>query len=138
MPTWRLEKSFTFEAAHKLPHHDGKCARLHGHSWRGTVALVTKESAELQSEGPKQGMIVDYGDMKGIIKPIVDKYLDHHYLNDTLEIESPTSEEVARWLWNILRSNPVLVAFDIVVIIEETCTSKCSYTERLHRRNLSL
>lgn len=52
-PVWTLRKDFTFEAAHLLPHHDGKCARLHGHSWRMTVEI---QSDRLETEGPKDGV----------------------------------------------------------------------------------
>jgi 6-pyruvoyltetrahydropterin/6-carboxytetrahydropterin synthase len=37
---WLLAKEFRFEAAHQLPYHDGKCARLHGHSWHGVVYVA--------------------------------------------------------------------------------------------------
>ncbi|NES98612.1 MAG: 6-carboxytetrahydropterin synthase QueD, partial [Desertifilum sp. SIO1I2] len=39
MDEWIIYKEFRFEAAHHLPHHDGKCRRLHGHSWVGRVQV---------------------------------------------------------------------------------------------------
>lgn len=120
---WKLEKKFTFEAAHILPHHDGKCGRLHGHSWGGSV-LVTSD--KLQAFGPKQGMVIDYGEIKAVLSPIIEMYLDHHFLNDSLGLENPTSEEIARWLFK--RLQPMLPGLS-AVIIEETCTSACIYSE---------
>jgi len=121
---YTLRKKFKFEAAHKLPNHDGKCRQLHGHSWVGWVEVC---GWELKDEGPKQGMICDYGDIKKLLKPIVEDYLDHHYLNDTLPMNSPTSEEVARWVFRQLRGKIVGL---VAVEIEETCTSSCRYEEK--------
>lgn len=118
---WKLEKEFSFEAAHQLPHHDGKCKRLHGHSFKGRLIC---EGPELQPKGPQQGMLLDYAEMKRVIKPLLETYLDHHHLNETLKIESPTAEEIARWIFQRVKPTlPQLTA----VIIDETCTSRCEY-----------
>lgn len=119
---WTLEKDFTFEASHRLPGHDGKCVRLHGHSWKGTVIV---RGGTLHEEGPKKGMLVDYGDIKAAINPIVEGYLDHWHLNDTVSV-NPTSENIARWVYKQLVGRlPGLAA----VRIEETCTSRATYSE---------
>jgi 6-pyruvoyltetrahydropterin/6-carboxytetrahydropterin synthase len=121
--SWILEKEFHFEASHILPHHDGKCARLHGHSWKGR--LICKGD-QLHESGSKSGMLVDFADMKSAIKPLLDEYLDHYHLNDSLKLESPTSELVAQWIFRKVKTKlPELSA----VIIEETCTSLCRYEE---------
>ena len=78
MEQWQLYKEFRFEAAHRLPHHDGKCARLHGHSW---VCRIYIQGDRLIESGPKQGMLMDFGDVKTYMKPLLDQYLDHYYLN---------------------------------------------------------
>lgn len=118
---YRLEKSFTFEASHRLPLHDGKCRRLHGHSWRGVAVC---EGEALHVHGPKTGMLIDYGDVKAAVAKLLENFLDHHHLNDTTGLENPTSEHLARWVYDALvGSLPYLVA----VRIEETCTSSCEY-----------
>lgn len=120
---WTLEKEFRFEASHVLPYHGGKCARLHGHSWRGRLVC---QGAELHDSGPRTGMFLDYGELSAAIKPLLDQFLDHYHLNDSLSLESPTSEEVARWIFKRIKPQlPQLVA----VILDETCTSRCTYTE---------
>ena len=121
MPVWFLEKEFRFEAAHMLPHHDGKCRRLHGHSWRMTVRI---DGTSLEDGGAKVGMLFDYGDISSIVNPIVRDYLDHYYLNETLDLENPTSEEIARWAFEKL--NPILPNLHSITI-EETCTARCTY-----------
>lgn len=121
LEAWELRKKFRFEAAHFLPHHDGKCKRLHGHSWQGEVVIIGNY---LQQEGAKQGMVMDYSDLSRPVKAMVEGYLDHYLLNETLELENPTSEEVARWIYHrLIPDLPELQS----VVIEETCTSRCVY-----------
>ncbi len=121
-PEFTLTKQFRFEAAHQLPAHDGKCKRLHGHSWVGRVIV---RGTQLHAAGPKAGMLMDFADIKKVVNPIVENLLDHHYLNETLGIENPTSEEVARCVFDLLSGElPGLVAVEI----DETCTSSCRYS----------
>lgn len=119
---WILGKEFRFEAAHRLPHHDGKCARLHGHSWKGVIYV---KGTVLATHGPKSGMVMDYADIKQALKPLLDNFLDHHYLNETTDLENPTSEALAEWIFNQLEQNGLPV---FAVRIDETCTSTCYYS----------
>jgi 6-pyruvoyltetrahydropterin/6-carboxytetrahydropterin synthase len=118
---WTLRKTFRFEAAHRLPQHDGKCARLHGHSW---VADIEVRGDRLHAGGSQAGMVLDYGDLSAIARPLIDGYLDHYDLNVTTGLTNPTSEELARWIYDrLLPYLPLLSA----VTIHETCTSECRY-----------
>lgn len=116
-----LTKRFRFEASHRLPAHDGKCARLHGHSWAGEVII---KGDVLLDDGPKSGMVADYADIKRALEPVVDENLDHWHLNDSTGLENPTSEELARWIYEKLQPS---IAGLVAVVIEETCTSRCEY-----------
>ena len=122
MEEWIIYKEFRFEAAHKLPNYDGKCSRLHGHSWVGRVYV---KGNKLIDHGPKQGMIIDYGDISQYIQPLLDDFLDHYYLNETTGLENPTSENISRWIFEKLEKVglPGLYAVEI----RETCTSGCTY-----------
>ncbi len=120
-----LRKKFKFEASHQLPNHDGKCQRLHGHSWVGWIEV---QGPSTMVYGPKAGMLMDYGDLAKILDPIVEGYLDHLHLNESTSLKNPTSEELAKWLYQMLSPKfpewgPQLVA----VVIEETCTSYAEY-----------
>jgi len=119
---WLIYKEFRFEAAHKLPHHDGKCRRLHGHSWVGRVYV---KGNRLIEEGAKQGMIMDYGDIKKYLEPLLDKFLDHHYLNETTCLENPTSEALAKWIYEKLEKEGLVGLYSVE--IRETCTSGARY-----------
>ena len=66
---------------------------------------------------------MDFSDIKAAFKPIYAQ-LDHYYLNDVPGLENPTSENLARWIWQKLR--PALPAL-AAVEIRETCTSGCIY-----------
>lgn len=119
--TWKVEKEFRFEASHQLPHHQGKCRRLHGHSWKGRLIC---EGANLKESGSDRGMVVDFYEMKQAIEPLLDKFLDHWHLNESLQMENPTTEMVARWIFDQVK--PRLPSLKSVVL-EETCTSRCEY-----------
>ncbi|WUH98836.1 6-carboxytetrahydropterin synthase QueD [Spirillospora sp. NBC_00431] len=110
-------REFTFEAAHRLPNvPDGhKCARLHGHSYRVKVYV----SGEVD---PLMGWLMDFAEIKAAVKPVIDR-LDHYYLNEVPGLENPTSEQLAKWIWDQLTARLPLSA----VIVRETCTSGCVY-----------
>ncbi len=91
-----IKKSFTFEAAHQLPHHPGKCARLHGHSYRLEVAL----EGPLQAAGPAAGMVEDFDLVSRVVKAAVLGQLDHRSLNEL--IDNPTAELIVAWIWSRL------------------------------------
>ena len=115
-----LRKTFQFEAAHLLPHlpKTHKCRRLHGHSFRVEVHV----SGEV---GEQTGWIMDFGDIKSAFKPLHNQ-LDHYYLNEIDGLENPTSENLARWIWDRLKpSLPELSR----VVVRETCTSGCVYID---------
>ena len=111
-------KEFTFEAAHRLPNtpEGHKCSRLHGHSYRVAIHV----------EGPVDdhaGWIIDFADISCAFKPLLLR-LDHYYLNEIEDLENPTSENLARWIWDRLEDRlPGLSQ----VVVRETCTSGCVY-----------
>ena len=92
----QIRKSFTFEAAHVLPHHPGKCARLHGHSYRLDVALEGRS----RQAGPAAGMVEDFEVVSRVVKAAVISQLDHRSLNEL--IENPTAENIVVWIWRRL------------------------------------
>lgn len=114
-----LFREFTFEAAHRLPQvpEGHKCARLHGHSFQ--VTLFVEGPVD-----PQTGWVMDFAEIKKAYNTIHDQ-LDHHYLNEIPGLENPTSEVLARWIWNKLK--PVLPLLS-KVMIRETCTSGCVYS----------
>lgn len=96
----RICKRFTFEAAHHLPLHDGKCKRVHGHSYIVEVFVV----GELHTTGPKSGMVMDYGDLSQLWKLEFESVLDHRDLNNVLDTDHTTAECIAMWLFTRFRT----------------------------------
>ncbi len=84
-------KEFTFDAAHHLPYHAGKCKGLHGHTYRMQIGV--KGAAN-----PHTGMVVDFSEVKELVNQRIINKLDHSYLNDQLPYESPTAENMVVWI----------------------------------------
>lgn len=90
-------KRFTFDAAHCLTvlGEGHKCSRIHGHTFH----------LEVRCEGPvaeASGMVIAYEHIKAAVTPVLET-LDHHYLNDLPGLEIPTTENLAIYLWNLLK-----------------------------------
>lgn len=113
-----LVKEYRFEAAHRLPNVPAghKCARLHGHSF----------CFEVQVRGPvdaRTGWFIDYGVLDEVVRPLVQR-LDHTNLNEIEGLANPTSEVLARWLFDRIRTEvPALVA----ITLYETADARCIY-----------
>lgn len=121
----RIGKLFTFEAAHHLPHHDGKCRFPHGHSYRLEVVLEGKRHVE----GPKRGMVVDFSDVKEVWKSELEPFLDHRNLNVSLEAflgeEPTTAENIAVWALSMFQTHG-LPAVAVTVWETATCWAEAS------------
>ena len=126
-----VEKELTFEAAHHLPNHKGKCKNIHGHTYQ---VIVEVEASNLNEEG----MVVDFGDIKSIIK----EKFDHKYLNDLDEFsdpdwehKTPTAENMAYLIWyyinrhliNVSKGNRYYKPNCVRVVVWETPTSKAEF-----------
>jgi 6-pyruvoyltetrahydropterin/6-carboxytetrahydropterin synthase len=71
----RVTKEFNFEMAHALWGYDGLCKNLHGHSYKLYVTVVGKPITDIKDK--KLGMVIDFGDLKRIVKPMIVDVLDH-------------------------------------------------------------
>lgn len=122
---YELTVEIPFSAAHCIPEHPGKCARLHGHSYR---ALITVAGEQLN----EQGMLVDFGDLKQVCGEAIEP-LDHTYLNEHLAFANtvPTAEAIARHIHDAVA--PALAARLegrarlAQVVVYESATSFATY-----------
>ncbi len=71
----RLTKEFTFEMAHVLSGYDGPCANIHGHSYKLAVTVIGSPVNDVAN--PKLGMVMDFSDLKRIVKSKVIERFDH-------------------------------------------------------------
>jgi len=95
-----ISVSLTFAAAHQLPDHEGKCARLHGH----TYGLEVTVEGTPQTSGPAAGMVMDFADLRARVSRLIVDRLDHQLLNELFE-QAPTTEAVAAWAFERLRED---------------------------------
>ena len=138
---FKVSKEFSFDMAHILDGHDGKCQNLHGHTYK----LQVEVSGDLVAEGAKKGMVVDFTDVKRIVKAAILDPMDHVFIYDTTsereckiaallnELNSKTfgipvrttAEEMARFMFNRLKDQLPISA----IRLWETPTSFCEYRE---------
>lgn len=116
-----IYKIFMVEAAHRLPNvpPGHKCERLHGHSF--TIAIHLNGHVDEAA-----GWVQDFADIKTVFQPLFDR-LDHNYLNEVEGLENPTSENLARWIWERVKTELPLLS---KVVVNETCTCGCVYEGR--------
>jgi 6-pyruvoyltetrahydropterin/6-carboxytetrahydropterin synthase len=120
---YKITIQTSFSAAHNLINYHGDCEILHGHNWKVEVAVVTNE---LDSAG----IGIDYKVLKHVTGLII-KELDHTYLNENsaLSNKSPSSEHIARFLYQQLSSrlNHGTIKTDSVTVWESDNASACYY-----------
>lgn len=95
-----ITKVFTFDAAHQLPWHQGKCKNLHGHTYRLEVSVA----------GPihEDGVVADFADVSAVVKRVVIEKFDHQYLNDFFD--NPTAELLALSFFKSLEAEGLSVS----------------------------
>ncbi|HLV69968.1 MAG TPA: 6-carboxytetrahydropterin synthase [Xanthomarina sp.] len=71
----RITKQFTFETGHALYGYDGKCKNVHGHSYKLSVTVIGHPISE--TNHVKYGMVIDFGDLKKIVKNEIVDVFDH-------------------------------------------------------------
>ena len=115
-----LTKQFRFEAAHQLPNHRGKCARLHGHSY--TLEVSLRGSVKAERGESDDGMVVDLDVIKEVVQAAVISRVDHFNLNEI--IDGPTTaERIAHWIWDRLEeADPAFAAMLYRIRLWETAT----------------
>jgi len=93
-----IGKRFTFESAHYLPNHEGKCKNPHGHSYQ--LFIEIKGAVNRNETNPEWGMVMDYTNFSNIVKEEILDLFDHCNLNDKLP--NPTCENLLRLFIGIL------------------------------------
>lgn len=91
---FEIRVSAEFEAAHRVAGYDGKCDRLHGHSWIVEASVTGKKLDNL-------GMLVDFKVVKGRLRDLLET-LDHQYLNELpafADGHNPTAEHIAQYVY---------------------------------------
>lgn len=142
MEVFRIAKEFSFDMAHMLDRHDGKCKNLHGHTYKLQVEVV----GDLHQAGEKSGMVMDYSDLKAIVKTHILDEMDHAFIYDTTseretkvakllqDLNSKTfgmpvrttAEQMAKFIFERLQAVGLPVS---LIRLWETPTSYCEYSQ---------
>lgn len=116
---FKVSKEFSFDMAHLLDGHDGKCQNLHGHTYKLQVEIT----GHLITHGAKKSMVMDFSDLKSIVKKSILDPMDHAFIYDQTskreskiailleELQSKTfgvnfrstAEEMARFIFHRLK-----------------------------------
>jgi 6-pyruvoyltetrahydropterin/6-carboxytetrahydropterin synthase len=115
-----IGKTYSFDAAHQLPNHDGKCARPHGHTYSVTVE-VRGEIVEAHG-APDEGMVLDYF-LLGEVWKKLEPDLDHRDLNESIgdECWPTTAENIAAYLFRRFAEELFLLAVGVEVVAVTVC-----------------
>ena len=136
-----LTAEASFDGAHFLSGYEGKCSNLHGHRWR---VILKIKSDELKPDGQQRGMVVDFGDVKAVLKEETD-FFDHTFIyeKDTLKPTTvaalndegflmrivdfrPTAENFSKYFYDRFTDK---YGFDVAeVTVYETPNNMASYS----------
>jgi len=95
----RVTKEFAFETAHALWNYDGPCRNVHGHSYKLFVTLSGEPVND--PENPKNGMVIDFGDLKKIVSKKVVGVFDHAVVISNM-VEKEKLDALNKMFGNVL------------------------------------
>ena len=139
---FKIAKEFSFDMAHLLDGHDGKCQNLHGHTYK----LQVEVAGDLFAEGAKAAMVMDFSDLKAVVKSCVLDKMDHAFIYDETsprerqiaellqKLDSKTfgvpfrttAERLAQFIFQQLKQQNLPISS---IRLWETPTSFCEYSE---------
>ena len=99
----RITEIFTFETAHVLYNYDGKCKNMHGHSYK--LFVTVKGTPINDINNVKNGMVVDFGDIKKIVKEEIVDVWDHAVLLNALTPHKELGEDLAQKGHKVIECN---------------------------------
>ena len=116
-----VHSEFIFDGARHLEHYDGKCANLHGHTWKVEIEIEVEKSIAMIAIAQNNGILWDFTN----IKPI-QELLDHKYLNDFLEF-NPTAENLSEFLIEEIKKTINIKEYTLKVKLYETSIGKTTF-----------
>jgi 6-pyruvoyltetrahydropterin/6-carboxytetrahydropterin synthase len=84
-----IGKRFTFDAAHRLGRHEGKCGRPHGHTYILEIDFTGPVKTENTSD---QGMVLDYYEITQMVNEKIMAKFDHQDLNQVMRPYFPHND----------------------------------------------
>ena len=127
MPTWILHTEFKFDAAHYIDGYDGKCGRMHGHTYKVHMKAKSHKlnpSAYLKTSD----MVCDFKELKWAAKDSERGGFDHGVLNELMK-ENTTAERIAEYIHQETQKR-IPSGIELEVTVWETDTSWVTYTNK--------
>jgi 6-pyruvoyltetrahydropterin/6-carboxytetrahydropterin synthase len=118
---YRLRVESEFDAAHKIEGYPGKCANLHGHTYRVEAFFLAEKLDSIS-------VSADLRALKEQLRKITEQF-DHTCLNDCQELGNPTTENLSRYIYEKIKTNSSAEATIEKVRVWETPKSWCEYFE---------
>lgn len=128
----RLTKEFTFEMAHVLSGYDGPCANIHGHSYKLAVTVIGSPIIDVAN--PKLGMVMDFSDLKRIVKSKIIERFDHILLLRNETDLSKLAESGQLTKTEMVDYQPTCENF--LLHIAQIISAELPYTLKLHHLKL--
>jgi 6-pyruvoyltetrahydropterin/6-carboxytetrahydropterin synthase len=127
MPTWTLNTEFTFDAAHSIEGYVGKCAKMHGHTYRVRI------SAKSHTLNPSKyldapDMVCDFNELKWAGKDSQKGGFDHGVLDELIPVNT-TAERIAEYIHKETKSR-IPGNIELTVTVWETENSWVEYTDK--------
>lgn len=101
-------KVIDFPAAHSNAHHGGACSRVHGHTWTLEIHCRRAENGGRVNFNPEStafGMVIDFTEIKLAYQQYVEPYVEHCFLNETIDLPEYTTELIVQWIWDQLKDH---------------------------------
>lgn len=127
MPTWVLHTEFKFDAAHYIDGYDGKCGRMHGHTYKVHIK-ATSHKLNPSKYLKTPDMVCDFNELKWAADDSEKGGMDHSVLNEIVPAAT-TAERIAEFIHNETKKR-IPADIDLRVTVWETETSWVEYTDK--------
>lgn len=115
--TVAVTKEVTFDCAHMLSGHAGKCANLHGHTYK--VQITVKAPVKEAYGESDSAMVMDFAELKSLIQEVIVNEFDHAVIFSSPELQNDAEKELYAWAqkWNMRH-----------FVMDDRTTSECMAT----------
>ncbi|MGB5236814.1 MAG: 6-carboxytetrahydropterin synthase [Flavobacteriaceae bacterium] len=134
MNTIRITKEFSFETGHALYGYDGKCKNVHGHSYKLAVTVIGKPIDE--AGAIKLGMVIDFGDLKKIVREEVVDPFDHATVFNKNTPHLELAMELETRGHKVILANYQPTSENMVIDFAEKISAKLPNSIKLHSLKL--
>mgnify|MGYP003146871963 FL=1 len=130
----RITKQFSFETGHALYGYDGKCRNVHGHSYKLSVTVIGTPIND--KSNVKYGMVIDFGDLKKIVKEEIVDVFDHATVFNKNTPHVDLAKELSDRGHNVLLVNYQPTSEMMVIDFAEKIKSRLPNNIELHSLKL--